>query len=247
MSKSDKKERKDKKKKDKEQNRKDKRSRETSPTKTMEGSSAAPVASPSVLKTPKYSAPATSTKTPAKAKEVKITSDDYVHEHKRIFIDAKITLRSPMEEEDRLADEFVDAIKSIITNARLVDPNVVLDCKSAGKYPFVSKASQVPSNHSELDRYVTTGAKTEFKRSKPWQNGRGSDDDGKVNPSVFFTMCWRCDLLPSKIIQGIKAEFQKLGGDFMREKDLALFDPKCFARLFKTHNSNSPDAINYEL
>ena len=200
-----------------------------------------------MLKTPKYSTPVANNKEKTKPKEVRITADDYIHKHLRVFIDAKITLKSPMEEEDRLADEFVDAIKSIITNARVVDPNVVLDCKTAGKYPFISKAVQVPYNHSELDRYITTGTKTEFKRSKPWQNGRSADEDGKVNPSVFFTMCWRCDLPPPKIVQGIKAEFQKLGGEFMREKDLASFDPKCFARLFKSHNSNSPDAINYEL
>ena len=170
MSKSENKERKDKKKKDKEQSRKDKCARETSPTKTTGGNDGTTVASPSVLKTPKYSNPATNNKGKTKSKEVRITADDYIHKHQRIFIDAKITLKSPMEEDDRLADEFVDAIKSIITNARLVDPNVVLDCKSAGEYPFLSKALQVP--HPTIQNLIVTSPMAQKQNSSAANLGR---------------------------------------------------------------------------
>ena len=52
---------------------------------------------------------------------------------------------------------------------------------------------------------------------------------------------------PADIIDGIRTELQKLGGEFLRLKKLECFKTECAARVFQTHLSNSLDTREYEL
>ena len=58
-----------------------------------------------------------------------MVAEDYNHVHKRVHVEGKVRLRSPPEEEDKLADEFVKVVASIVNNARTMDDSFVLHCR----------------------------------------------------------------------------------------------------------------------
>ena len=105
-----------------------------------------------------------------KSKKGSVVAEDHKHVHKRVHVEGKVRLRSPPEEEDKLADEFVKVVASIVTNARTVDDSFVLVSKVDGKHPWISQPSQVDFNHAILGRHVTTASNAEFRRQKPWGN-----------------------------------------------------------------------------
>ena len=171
-----------------------------------------------------------------------------MHKHPRVFVDGKISLRSLPEESDKLADEFVIAIRQTLTNMRLVDKNCVIDSRNPGEHPFISIPEDLPLNQTLLSRYVAQGEKTEFKRQKPWQKGTlGDEEDGLINPSVFYTLAIKCDKAPEEILERVKAEYMKMGGEFLKVKNIESFKPKAFVRVFRTHNYNPTLTRTYEL
>ena len=199
-----------------------KRGRDSSPPKgaSTEGEGAAP--SPSSLRTGRFGVRKEDGKgkgsgtagSNAKEKRVGMVEESHNHRYKRVHVDGKVKLKSPPEEEDKLADEFVRMVINLINNAKTVDSNFVLVSRVEGKHPWISLASQVDYNHAILGRHVTTASNVEFKRQKPWGNIRSCDDDGLINPSAAFTLAWNCDVPPADIIDGIRTEFQKVGGSF---------------------------------
>ena len=70
--------------------------------------------------------------------------------------------------------------------------------------------------------------------------------NGKVNPKVYFTMCFSTDKDTEKLLNQIKGEFQKLGGIFLRLKNLNAFDPKPTTVLYQVLNKNNLVPINNE-
>ena len=151
--------------------------------------------------------------------------ENHNHKYKRVHVDGKVKLKSPPEEEDKLADEFVRMVINLINNAKTVDSNFVLVSRVEGKHPWISLASQVDFNHAILGRHVTTASNVEFKRQKPWGNIRSCDDDGLINPSAAFTLAWNCDVPPAEIIDGIRTEFQKMGGGGVSSSGLKSCTP----------------------
>ena len=259
-----KKEKKEKKKKRKEGEKKrlgEKRDRDSSPLRAADADGKGVAPSPSALRIGRFGAQNKEASNEdkgksrdnnkkgdkVKEKRVSIVAEDYNHVHKRVLVEGKVKMRSPPDEENRLADEFVKVLIGIVNNAKTVDSSFVLVSKVSGKYPWIAQANQINFNHAILGRHVTTASNVEFKRQKPWGNMKSKDDDGLVNPSVFFTMAWGCDVLPKEIINGIKTEFQKLGGEFLRVKKLDAFNVECAARVFGTHLSNSWGTMEYEL
>ena len=75
----------------------------------------------------------------------------------------------------------------------------------------------------------------------------GDEDDGLRNPSVFFTLVIKCDKEPDEILERVKAEYMKMGGEFLKVKNIESFKPKAFMRVFRTHNYNSTMTRTYEL
>ena len=75
----------------------------------------------------------------AKKKRVSMVADDYNHVHKRVYIEGKAKMKSPPEEQDKLADEFVKIVINILNNAQIVDPSFVLVSKHDGKFPWISQ------------------------------------------------------------------------------------------------------------
>ena len=48
-------------------------------------------------------------------------------------------------------------------------------------------------------------------------------------------------------MERVKAEYMKMGGEFLRVKNIESFKPKAFMRVFRTHNYNSTSTRTYEL
>ena len=128
-----------------------------------------------------------------------------------------------------------------------MDPSFVLVSKHDGKFPWISQPNQIDFNHAIPGRHVVTTGKTEFIRKKPWGNIKSTDEDGLINPYVDFTMAWNCDEDPEEIIERIGTEFKKVGGIFLKIKNLASFKLKTAARIFQTHNDVCVETREYEL
>ena len=96
-------------------------------------------------------------------------------------------------------------------------------------------------NHTALGRYVGIGGKAEFRRVEPWRDNKDDADseDGKVNPKVYFTMCFSTEKDREKLLNPIKGEFQKLRGVFLRLKNLNTFEPKPTMVIYRVLNKNN--------
>ena len=242
-SKKDKKQKKKKKERDKEKKLSEKRAREASPPKAPSSGRNDSAPSPSVLKSSKYGGNKSN-----KDDEVAFTvGKDHPHKFKRVHVDGKIGLRSEAEDEHLLPDEFVEAIQSLYANAQRIDKNIIIESKEADRHPPIMQAKHIPMNHAELSRFVSISEKSDFRRQKPWGNIKSHDADGKINPTISFTICFSTDEPIEKVLKGVKTEFQKTGGVFLREKAMASFEPDVFLRVFRMHHSNSHDTIDHEL
>ena len=242
-SKRDKKEKKKKKEIASEKKAREKRGRVGSPPKSPGTAGGDPAPSPSALRSSRYG----KNKDKKKDENATVTVDkDHAHKHKRIFIDGKITMMTEPEDEHLLADEYVEALRNWYTKAKKVDCYLVIESKEEGRFPHITQAKQLPMDHAELSRYFSNGDRTEFRRQKPWGDHKSSDSDGKINPSINFTMCISADEPIKKVLKDTKTEFQKTGGTFMKVKGMASFEPETFCRAFRMHHSNSLDVIDYE-
>ena len=166
--------------------------------------------------------------------------------HPRTFVEAAITLTS-----DEKPKEFIAAIKLLLTNGQILDPNFGLTpLKMQGgvttKTKLITTADDVPVNFTHLGQYAFTTGNQIFEKKKDW---KGANDYSKPNkkadhrdnpsqpelfknPVVYFTIAIATDIPPHSLINGIRTEWEANGGGKLSVKELQSQESKVVMALY---------------
>jgi len=165
--------------------------------------------------------------------------------HPRTFVEAAITLIK----EDK-PKELIAAIKYLLTNGQILDPNFarapLKHNKATTKPKLITTIDDVPVNFTHLGKYAFTSGNRIFEKKKDWkgENDRHSKPkkaDHRDNtptpetfkdPVVYFTVAIATDIPPRTLINGIRMEWEANGGGKLQVKDLQSQESKVVMALY---------------
>jgi hypothetical protein len=165
--------------------------------------------------------------------------------HPRTFVEAAITLIK----EDK-PKELITAIKLLLTNGQILDPNFALaplkHNDATTKPKLITTIDDVPVNFTHLGQYAFTSGNRIFEKKKDWkgENNRHSkskkeghrdnapEPDIFKDPVVYFTVAVATDIRPRTLINGIRTEWEANGGGKLHVKDLQSQESKVVMALY---------------
>ena len=171
--------------------------------------------------------------------------DDHVHQFGKEFIQASVKLK-----EENKHTEFVNSFKSLALEMKKVDQNLVLEYVVAGvKQGRVEDPRFLSNNFTELSAVVKLAANTRFERVKPWGNRKRNhevDEDGLEDPEVYFTFCVSCDEEPEEIVERVRHEWSRKGGNKLEVSELRCLETAPAMVLFNVFNGGNLTGIRAE-
>ncbi len=174
-------------------------------------------------------------------KDFSIATTAYKYDHPRTYVEAAITLTK----EDK-PKEFIAAIKLLLSNGKILDPNFALaplKRATATKKPkLITAGDDVPVNFMHLGQYAYTSGNRIFEKKKDWKGNNSSKkadhrdnatkEDTLRDPIVYFTITIATNVLPRTLINGIQAECEANGGGKLQVKDLHSQESKVVLALY---------------
>lgn len=100
-----------------------------------------------------------------------------------------------------------------------------------------------------MTHVVHSGGIKSFEHKRPTR-GKIQDEvdiDDLVKLGIYFTIAFLSDKDPHKILEKIREEWAKVGGNKLWLKDITSFSPKMVFTLLHVRNTNSYDLIASEL
>ncbi len=146
-------------------------------------------------------------------KSFSVTKTAYKHTHPHTFVEAAITLTK----EDK-PKEFIVAIKLLLSNGQILDPNfalALLKHDAATKKPkLITAVDDVPVNFTHLGQYAYTSGNRIFEKKKDWKGENTSSkksnhrdnatkEDTFRDPIIYFTIAIATNIPPRNLINGI--------------------------------------------
>ena len=101
---------------------------------------------------------------------------------------------------------------------------------------LISDANSIPNNMTLLSNHFKIsyqGSKNPFEKQMVWgKTKKDKDKDEFKEPTVYFNFAIASDEEPTEILERINQEWFKLGGRYLRVKDLQSFDSVTIITLF---------------
>ena len=89
-----------------------------------------------------------------------------------------------------------------------------------------------------------------FEQVNPWGKNATKTDGTKAapqDPEVCFTFCSSCDKDPESILQRVRPEWRRQGGNRLELKELGCYNTETALVLYFLHNECNEQSIVYEL
>jgi hypothetical protein len=165
--------------------------------------------------------------------------------HPRTFVEAAITLIK----EDK-PKELIAAIKLLLTNGQILDPNFALaplkHNEASTQTKLITSIDDVPVNFTHLGQYAFTSGNRIFEKKKDWKGENDRQSKSKKaghrdnapepatfkDPVVYFTVAIATDIPPRTLINGIRTEWEANGGGKLQVKDLQSQESKVVMALY---------------
>ena len=110
--------------------------------------------------------------------------------------------------------------------------------------------AQVPFNFTEMGENILIPDNAKFEQVKPWgKNATKADgtDADPQDPEVYFTFCFCCDKDPETILQRVRPEWRRQGGNRLELKELGCFNTETALVLYFMHNECNEQSTVREL
>ena len=176
----------------------------------------------------------------------KILFKDHTHVHTREFTTASCVL----SQEDKYS-EFTMKIRALLTEGQKVDEFFAIETieggNSKGRWEI---PAQVPFNFTEMGENILIPENAKFEQVKPWgRNAKKADgtEADPQDPEVYFTFCFSCDKDPETIMQRVRPEWRRQGGNRLELKELGCYNTETALVLYFLHNECNEQTIVYEL
>ena len=196
-----------------------------------------PPSTPTSLRQGRYS---TAGNTPGRKATIAPKLPPHDHLHKRIFGEASKVLSA----EDKHS-EFTMGIRNLMKEAQKVDKHFAIMPLDAGEEePILVEPTSVPLNHTDLGANISFPPNVSFEKRKPWGKSREDlEEDDYLDPEVYFSFVFSCDKDPEDILDRIRQEWRKYGGNRLQVMALKTHNPKGSVVLYHMHNGGHVDSI----
>ena len=110
--------------------------------------------------------------------------------------------------------------------------------------------AQAPFNFTEMGENILIPENAKFEKVKHWGKNATKADGTEADPQdpeVYFTFCFSCDKDPETILQRVRPEWRRQGGNRLELKELGCFNTETALVLYFMHNECNEQAIVSEL
>ena len=155
-----------------------------------------------------------------------------------------------MSQDDKHS-ELTMKIRGLLIEGQKVDDFFAIETIEIGSTKGRWETSaQVPFNFTDLGRNILIAENAKFQQVQPWgKNAKKADgtDADPQDPEVYFTFCFSSDKDPEAILQRVRPEWRRQGGNRLELKELGCFNSETALVLYFMHNEGNVQAILSEL
>ena len=121
-----------------------------------------------------------------------------------------------------------------------VDVTVVIEPVIVGnKKVRWEKSSEIPFNFTDLGAAIKVASNARFEKVKPWGH-KAKNTDGTeaalIDPEVYFDFAFSCYQDPETILDAIRIEWRRQGGNRLDMRLLDFFDTQTVLVVYMMHN-----------
>ena len=196
-----------------------------------------PPSTPTSLRQGRFS---TAGNTPGRKASIAPKVPPHNHLHQRIFGEASKVLSA----EDKHT-EFTMGIRNLMKEAQKVDKYfAIVPLDERAEEPTLVEPTEVPLNHTDLGANISFAPNVSFEKRKPWGKSKEDlEEEDYIDPEVYFSFVFSCDKDPEDILDRIRQEWRKYGGNRLQLMVLKTHNPKGAVVLYHMHNGGHVDSI----
>ena len=128
-----------------------------------------------------------------------------------------------------------------------VDATVVIEPVIAGnKKGRLEKSSEIPFNFTDQGAAIKVASNSRFEKVKPWGNKEKNKDGTEaelIDPEVYFDFAFQCNQDPETILDAIRIEWRRQGGNRLDMNLLDCFDTQTVLVAYMMHNRGNHNTI----
>ena len=149
--------------------------------------------------------------------------------------------------QDEKYNELTMKCRMLMGHMQKVDSTVVIEPVIAGnKKGRWEKSSEIPFNFTDLGAVIKVAGTARFEKVKPWGN-KAKNTDGTeaelIDPEFYFDFAFSCDQDPENILDAIRIEWRRQGGNRLDMKLLDCFDTWTVLVAYMMHNGGNHNII----
>ena len=163
------------------------------------------------------------------------------HKFKREYVQGSVILS---QDGDRHT-EFTMKLRGLLKEGQKVDEHLaIMPVKEGMTTPILTTPNEIPLNQTDLGTNVNVDSRATFEKKRPW--GKDSADvpeEDWPNPEVWFSIVLSSDLPTEEILDRVRHEWRKNGGNRLQIKELKTHHPEGAIVLYHLYNQGSEDSI----
>ena len=151
----------------------------------------------------------------------------HTYRHTRVILDASVRLGLVQEKGSDRFTEFLGQIKTLLSNAKIVDRYFVINPVIIGDgKKDLRDVKDVPTNMTSLGGYIRISQKCmrAFEVKTAFGSNAKKSEGNDYSDTVFFTLAISCDVEPSELISRISVEWMRAGGVGIYIKEINSFN-----------------------
>ena len=162
------------------------------------------------------------------------------HKHKREYVEGSAIL----SHEDDRHTEFTMKLRGLLKEGQKVDPNLwIMPLKEGNKSPVITTPNEIPLNQTDLGSNVNVDAKAVFEKRRPWGKDSDLPEEDWPDPEIWFSLVISSDEPAEEIIERIRHEWRKCGGNRLGIKELKTHHPEGSIVLYHLYNQGNEESI----
>ena len=178
-------------------------------------------------------------KTPGKKTQVN-SKPPHDHKYKREYVEGSAILSN----EDDRHTELTMKLRGLLKEGQKVDPHLIIMPLKEGKTsPVITTPNEVPINQTDLGSNVNVDSKAVFEKRRPWGKDSDLPEEDWPDPEIWFSFVISSDEPPEDILERIRHEWKKSGGNRLGIKELKTHHPEGSIVLYHMYNQGNEESI----
>ena len=119
--------------------------------------------------------------------------------------------------------ELTMKLRGLLKEGQKVDKMLaIMPLKEDNTTPVIPTPDEIPLNQTDLGTNVNPDKKATFKKKRPWGKDNNLPEEDWLDPKVWFSFVISSDEPPEDILERIRHEWKKCGGNRLGIKELKV-------------------------